>query len=249
MSIDLNAFPPDVKLALIAVGEEFSSDDTFEQATQTLQALKTHGETLISHGWPFAEGQRLEAALGLLTEAGCGREQTQRKKKTLGIGLEGANRAGQTARGQGRTILTAAKGTLSRQGKTAAAAEVQAALDATANADTTGEELAQQVEKLAHALDPEVSSEAAAAAADRGGPATLKALRGVIITLRDVLKKTAARRSLEETQRLAQIDGIIVAICRRAHEVAEAASTALGDPAILDAFKLDKLEASRMHAR
>ena len=49
----------------------------------------------------------------------------------------------------------------------------------------------------------------------------------------------------EATQRLDHIDGIIIDICRRARDAAEAASKDLGDPAILKAFKLDKLYASR----
>jgi len=241
MSIDLAAFPPDVKLALIAAGEEFSSGDTFEQAGHTIEGLKKYADALIPHGWPLEEGARLEEAWGLLSEAGCGHEHAQKKKKTLGIGLQGANRAGQTVKAQARTVLTATKGTLLRLGKTAAATEVQNALDATAGTDKTGEELAQQLDLLGNALDPDISPDAADASIDRSGPATLKPLRGVAVTLRDVLHKTTASRTQDETHRLAQIEGIIIGICRRALDVAEAASKALGDPAILAAFKLDKL--------
>ncbi len=245
MSIDLNAFPPDVKLALIAVGEEFSSDDTFEQAAQTLQGLKKYVDALIPCGWPPLEGKRLEEAWGLLSEAGCGREQARSRRKTLGIGLAGANRAGQTVRTQGRSILTSTKGALLRKGKTTAAAEVQTTLDATADAEKSGEDLAKQLDQLADALDPEKTIEVAAAAEDRGGPATLKPLRSVAVTLREIVlkSKTTVHKTPEEAQRLAQIDGIIVGICRRARDVAEAASNELGDPAILEAFKLDKLYA------
>jgi hypothetical protein len=250
MAIDLNAFPPDVKLALIAVGEEFSSDDTFEQAAHTLQGLKEYVDTLIPFGWPPSEGTRLEDALGLLSEAGCGLAHAQAKKKTLGIGLAGANRAGQTVRTQGRAILTSAKSVLSRQGKTTAATEVQSVLDATAEAGKTGEDLAMQLDQLADAIDPEKAPEAATAASDRGGPATLKPLRSVSVTLREVVfkSKNTVHRTPEEAQRLAQIDGIIVAICRRARDVAEAASKELGNPAILAAFQLDKLYPPRSSA-
>jgi hypothetical protein len=60
-----------------------------------------------------------------------------------------------------------------------------------------------------------------------------------------VLRKPTVRGTPEETQRLDQIDGIIIDICRRARDAAVAASKHLGDPAILKAFKLDKLYAAR----
>ncbi len=53
------------------------------------------------------------------------------------------------------------------------------------------------------------------------------------------------RGTPEATQRIDHIDGIIIAICRRGRDAAEAASKDRGDPAILKAFKLDKLYGSR----
>ena len=96
------------------------------------------------------------------------------------------------------------------------------------------------------ALNPAKAPEAAAAAADRGGPETLSPLRAAALAIRDaVLRKPTGRGTPEETPRLDQIDGIILDICRRARDAAVAASKHLGDPAIVKAFKLDKLYASR----
>ena len=57
-------------------------------------------------------------------------------------------------------------------------------------------------------------------------------------------RKPTVRGTPEETQRLNQIDGIIIDICRRSRDAAKAASKDRGDPAILKAFKLDKLYTS-----
>jgi predicted transcriptional regulator len=246
MAINLDAFPPDVKLALISAGEEFSSDDTFAQATQTLQGLEKYADTLRAYGLPLSDTARLGEARDLLSESGYGRNQARSKKKTLGIGLDDANRAGRTARIRGRSILTSTKSALSEQGKTTFATEVQAALDATADSEKIGEDLAKQLDHLADAIDPARAPVVALAAADRGGQETLNPLRNAAAALREAVKrKPTVRGTPEETQRLDQIDGIILEICRRAREAAEAASKDLGDPAIRKAFKLDKLYASR----
>ncbi len=242
MTIDLDAFPADIKLALIDVGESFGSDETFAQATQTLQGLAKYADTVRLYGLPLSDGKLLEEARDLLSEAGYGRNEAKGKKKSLGIGLEDANRAGRTARIRGRSVLTSTKSELSRQAKTEAATRAQTTLDATTDSALEGEALARQLDQLADAIDPQKAPEASAAAADRGGPETLSPLREASTALREaVKKKPTVRGTPAEAQRLDQIDGIIVDICRRGRDAAEAASKDLGDPAILKAFKLDKL--------
>ena len=250
MAIDLNAFPPDVKLALITVGEDFGSNETFAQATQTLQGLEKYAETVRLYGFPLSDRQVLEEARTLLSDAGYGRNQAKGTKRSLGAGLEEANRVGRTARIRGRSVVTSTMSALSQQGKTAAATHVQTTLTATTDSTQEGEELAKQLDHLADTLDPQKAPEAAAAAADRGGPETLAPLRSAAAVLREaVKKKPTVRGTPVETQRLDQIDGIIVDICRRGRDAAEAASKDLGDPAILKAFKLDKLYPWRSGAK
>jgi len=242
MTIDLDAFPPAVKLALIDVGENFGSDDTFAQATKTGQALVKYGDTLRLYGLPPSDIKRLDEARDFLSEAGYGRDLAKSQKKTLGAGLEEANRAGRTARIRGRSILTSTKSALSEQGHAEAAIQVQTTLDATTDSEKIGEELAKQLDSLADAIDPSKAPAAAKASSDRGGPEALDPLRLAAMTLREaVKKKPLVRGTPEETQRLNQIDGIIIDICRRGRDAAKAASKDLGDPAIFKAFKLDKL--------
>ena len=152
MAINLDAFPPDVKLALISAGEEFSSDDTFAQATQTGQGLEAYAATLKAYGLPLSDTARLGEARALLSESGYGRNQARSKKKTLGIGLDDANRAGRTARIRGRSILTSTKSALSEQSKTTFATDVQTTLDATADSEKTGEETAPRPRGRGHGV-------------------------------------------------------------------------------------------------
>ena len=246
MTLDLDAFPPDVKLALIAVGEEYGSDATLAQATQTGQGLEKYADTLRLYGLPLSDAKRLAEARDLLSEAGYGRNQAKDQKKTLGVGLEDANHAGRTVRIRGRSILHSTRRALSEQGHTEAATQVQTTLDATADAAKVGEHLAQQLDALADAIDPQRSPTAAKAAADRGGPEAIEPLRLAAMTLREaVKKKPTVRGTPEATQRLNHIDGIIIDICRRARDAAKAAAKDRGDPALLKAFKLDKLYPSR----
>jgi hypothetical protein len=185
----------------------------------------------------------------LLSEAGYGRNLAKGTKQTLGIGLDEANRLGRTARIRGRSVLTSTKSALSQQGKAEAAAHVQTTLDATTDSEKTGEDLAKQLDHLADTIDPQKAPEAATAAADRGGPETLEPLRSAATALREAVKrKPTVRGTPEATQRIDQIDGIIIDICRRGRDAAEAASKDRGDPAILKAFKLDKLYGSRSGA-
>jgi hypothetical protein len=59
---------------------------------------------------------------------------------------------------------------------------------------------------------------------------------------------TAGRGTPAETQRLDQIDGIIVRLSRRARKTAVAAARALGNPALAHAFRLDQLYRTRASA-
>jgi hypothetical protein len=245
MALDLNAFPPDVKLALITSGERFSSDDTFAQSTQTMQALVKYDHTVKPYGLPLSDAIRLGEARGYLSAAGYGRNQAKSQKKSLGADFEDAQKAARKVRLRARSVLTSTKTGLLEQSETEAANEVQAALDATSNSESAGDDLAKQLDQLAAALDPNKAAKAAAVAADRGGPESATKLAAAATALRDTQKqKPAARGTPEETQRIDLIDGIIIDICRRAREAAKAAAKDLGDPAILKAFKLDKLYAS-----
>jgi hypothetical protein len=53
MPLDLNAIAPAARARQIKLGQSFSSQDTLDQANQTLAALVEHGQTLSTYGsWP-----------------------------------------------------------------------------------------------------------------------------------------------------------------------------------------------------
>lgn len=242
MALDLDSFPPAVKLALIASGEGFSSDDTYAQANQTLQALDKYGDTLTVFGFPPSDKLRLGDGRDALSAYGFGRNLAKSKKKTLGAELDDAQKAARTLRLRGRSVLGSTRSRLLEQSEAEAANAIQAVLESTSDSDKHGEDLAKQLDALAAPLDPLKTPLVAAAASDRGGPETLAKLVTAAATLRTAKNsKPTQRGTPDETQRIDQIDGLIIDICRRARDAAEAASKELGDPALLKAFKLDKL--------
>jgi hypothetical protein len=186
----------------------------------------------------------------MLSEAGFGRNQAKAKKKTLLVSLDDAERLARPARLRGRSVLNTAGRILLKQSQTAAFNVVQVVLDATADSEKQGEELAKQLDQLGAALDAAKEPIIAAAAASCGGPETHAALTNAGAAIRDALKKKpTVLGTPEETQRIDLIDGVIIDICRRARDAAESASKESGDPALLKAFKLDKLYASRLSAK
>jgi hypothetical protein len=250
MPIDFSTYPPELKLALLADGEAFGSEDTYNQATQTLQGLEKYASVLQPHGLPLDDTATLGEARDMLSAAGFGRNQAKAKRKTLLVGLDDAERLARPVRLRGRAVLSTVARILLKQSQTEPFNVVQTVLDATSDSAKQGEELAKQLDQLGATLDAAKEPIIADAAASCGGPETHAALTTAGAAIRDALKKKpTVLGTPEETQRIDLIDGVIIDICRRARDAAESASKESGDPALLKAFKLDKLYASRLSAK
>ena len=237
--MDPNQLPPDFKAELIAVGERFSSEDTYNQANDTLDACVKYGSMIAPHGFSDSDRQDLATVRDLLSAAGVGREQAKEQKKKKSAGAGDALKEARTARIRGRAVLQATYDQLRRGGAKEAAQVAKVVLDATASADSVGEELAGVLDRIAAALS---DASVAPAAAGRGGPETVKALSDAALALRGVTQLGAHKRGTPaETQWLDLLDGLVVGYVRSARDAAESASKALGDRAMLEAFKLDRL--------
>ncbi|MDI1444181.1 hypothetical protein [Polyangium sp. 6x1] len=246
MTIDLDKIPKARRLKLIALGEQFGSQDTLDQANQTLAAYEKHGAQVKTSGFGSKHASGLADARDGLLSAGVGREAAKGKKKVTGEAYVKAYSQATTARLSARAVLAGVKEDLEASEEPAIAealATVTAALRQTRSAAKKAEPLAQQ---LALLVDTLKHLEVAAVAAEQGGPEALSDLQASIPTLRKADQEDVGVRGTPvETETLDLLDGIIVELVRRARRAALAASKRLGNPAMAEAFKLDKLYRSK----
>ena len=243
MPLDLDAIAPAARAKQIKLGQGFSSQDTLDQANQTLAALVEHGATLALYGFVARDTQQLTDARDLLVAAGVGREAARGKNKVMSQTLVDAIKNGQSSRLRARAILVSVQEDLEDLGVVDAERTVKTALQQTASAADTAEGLATQLEILRQTLThPDITG----AANERNGQDAVTALQGAGTGLRAADQNRAGVRGTPaETQRLDQIDGIIVRLSRRARKAAVVAGRDLGNPALAHAFRLDRLYRTR----
>jgi hypothetical protein len=242
MAIDLSTIPEPLRKRLIKLGEQYGSQDTLDQANQTLGAYAKHAKTL--PGFSAKDAKRLEEARDALLEAGVGRDAVKGAKKATGKAYVEAVRQAQAARLSARALLASAHEDLeesSASGAREAEGKASAALALTRVGPTKAEPLAQQLAQLVAALkDPAV------AAASEGAAEAVGALEAAIQALRQVDQADVARRGTQaETETLDLLDGVIVRLTRRARRAAGAAARLGGNPSLAQAFQLDKLYRSK----
>jgi hypothetical protein len=244
MSIDLDKFPQPLRIKLIKLGEQFGSQDTLDQANQTLGAYAKHEKVL--QGFSTKDAKRLTDARDGLVDAGVGRDTAKGTKKVTGKAYVDAVSQAQTARLSARVVLASAQEELEESsdvGAEEAERKAAAALSLTRLAPSKAEPLAKQLSQLLAALKEPV---VAAAAAEHDAKEAVAALEKAIAALRSADQKdVGARGTPVETERLDLLDGLIVRLTRRARRAAAAAAKRLGNPALVDEFKLDKLYRSK----
>jgi hypothetical protein len=81
VALDLEAFPAAVRATQIRLGEQFGSQDTLDQANQTLTGYAAYGAALAGAGFVAPDAERLTEARDLLMDAGVGRETARGQKK------------------------------------------------------------------------------------------------------------------------------------------------------------------------
>lgn len=246
MLLDLNAFPAPVRAQQIQIGQQFGSKDTLDQANQTLKAYAVGGEALAGFGFTVADAERLAAARALLIDAGVGRETARGQKKVTSRTYTEALTAAQAARLSARVILAGAEADLEESatsGDEEAARIVGTVLRQTRVAGDRAESLAQQLDQIASALQHKAVE---GIAKPRGGAEAVARLTATAAALRKADQDDAGIRGTHaETQRLHQIDGIIVRLVRRARKAALAVARATANPALAEEFRLEKLYQSR----
>lgn len=246
MAINLDKIPKFRRLKLIALGQQFGSQDTLDQANQTLSAYAKHAAQLTLLGFAAQHATELTEARDGLEQAGVGREEAKGKKKVTAEAYVEAFLLGTTSRIRTRAVLVGVKEDFEgREDDAAVEAQriLSAALRQTRAAAKNAEPLAQQLALLAGVLkNPVIAGEASG----QGGPEALADVEAAIVALRKADQEDVGGRGTPmETQTLDLLDGIIVQQVRRARRAAVAAAKQTGNPALVDAFKLDKLYRSK----
>ena len=243
MALDLDAFPAKVRLKQINLGRGFGSEDTLAQANQTLLAHGKYAAAVAADGFVAADATRLAEARDGLIAAGVGREAAKGEKKTTSKAYVAAMNAAQTVRLSARSILEGARDDLEEAGDEATADGVTTLLDATKASPDLAEPMAVQVDLLRGKLE-EATVKAKSDA--RGGVGAAGKLVAAAAALRKADgEDTGGVGTPAETQRLDQLDGIIIGLVRKARRAGVAAGKRLGDPALAGGFRLDKLYARR----
>ncbi len=243
MTLELNQFSSQARARQIALGRRFGSGDTLNQANQTLASYHKHGPALAAYGFHPKDAERLTDARDMLSAAGVERGSARGSKSINSKVLADAMRRAQGVRLRARVVLSSIQEDLEEVGADAAERSVAGLLQMTAVAGDTAESLATQLDLIA---DLFAQPAVAQAATERGVADIVTAIERISSELRDADQKSATVRGTpEETQRLDQLDGIIVRLTRRARKAALAAARELSDPALAHAFKLNQLYRSR----
>jgi hypothetical protein len=242
MAIDPKSIPQALRKKLIQLGEQYGSQDTLDQANQTLGAYARHGQAL--PGFSAKDAKRLEEARDGLVEAGVGRDAAKGAKKVTGKAYADAIHLAQSARLSARAVLASAQEDLEEDSAPEAqeaARRASAALALTRLASSKAEPLAKQLTLLVATLkDPPLTAVA------EGAAQAITALEAATSALRQADQSDVARRGTPaETETLDLLDGIIVRLTRRARRAAGAVARQAGNPALAQAFQLDKLYRSK----
>ncbi|MDI1446314.1 hypothetical protein [Polyangium sp. 6x1] len=239
MALDVKSLAPEARAAFIKDGERFSSEDTLDQANQTLNAYLIHGSRLAPFGFVPEDAAELKDARDALIEAGVGRESKRISKKIDTAAHAAAMRDGQGIRLRARSVLAGSKRALLLAGQTAWVQKIDAVLDQDSAAADDAEKLAKQLDALQALLKEPLIADFAQ---NRGGPQALQDLGAQAQTLRETAKTKAEPRGTPvETETLDLLDGIIASLTRTAREAADAAARELAEPAIATAFELSAL--------
>jgi hypothetical protein len=249
MPLNLDTFPAEVRAKQITLGRRFSSSETLEQAKLTLNAIDKYGSLLAAEGFSTADRQRLLEARDLLVAAGVGRQTARAGRKSANRAYAQAFEDAKTERLRARTILENTMAALRDFNDAASIAAVQAiapVLEQTSALPEDSEGLATQLNVLGTMLKRETVSEEAG---ERGGTEAQAALTTTSAALRAMdQQSTLPAGTPAETQRLDQIDGIIVDVVRRARKAAISAARRRADPALARAFQLRALYPNRAEA-
>ncbi|AKT40462.1 hypothetical protein [Chondromyces crocatus] len=244
MTFDPATLSPHARAKYIRVGTHYSSHDTVAQAGATLLALAKHAPQLIDYGFSQTDALLLEQARDALIAGEVTRtartNQLRRDRRAYADAIHQAKHH----RAAARTILLAVTTALRADGAPEDLERLATTtLQQTSRLPRTRGLALQLHAHLALLLATFQTPDITTAALYRGGPAIVTALAVTLTTLTTSLEHRSENlSSLEETEHLNLLDGIIVTLARQARRAARHAGRALGTPVIADAFTLRLLD-------
>ncbi len=249
MAFDLDSVPVSSRASYIKTGRDFGTGDTIAQANITLDGHARFGAAIAAYGFGPTQAEQLADLRDLARAVLATRSGTVMTNKQTRIDARDALKKGKAARAQARVVLEAAHADASDapEGQTeplrATLGEVAQALGFTRSSGDDKQRLAQQLGSLKAALErPGLAPFTAAI----GGPEALAALDAALAGLSPVLDlPPGTAGSPADTERLDLVDGLIVALCRRARRAARLAAQARAEPSLAKAFELDGLYPKR----
>ncbi len=249
MSTDLSKINAVKREQFIRLGVQFGSQDTLNQANQTIDAAKSHADILKLYGFGAKQIQDLVDARDGLQEHGVGREAAKGQKKVNGLAYVASMNAAETQRVIARTLLLGAMEDIEGSANPAEIAAEQRARSALVQTSVAAEKAEPLAHQLALLLDALKEPTLAALCSGMGGPEALAGVEAAIAGLRKADQEDVGVRGTPvETAALDTLDGIIVSLARRARRAAVAAAKTTGNAALVSAFRLDKLYKGRAAA-
>lgn len=240
--LNLDALSMHARTAYIEIGRQFGSEQTFQQANQTIKSLQDHRDALKPYGFIQKDEDKLELARTMLFNAGVGREGAKVVKKKLSQAQKDAFFEGRRQREKVRSVAEGIYDDVFETGgdeKLPLAREISTVLEQTSRAEDTPDKLAKQLKLFGTLFE---KKELAPYLKERGQEDIVKETNDVCGVLNTVSKEYSLRPGTpEHTERLDLLDGLIVRLARRAQRAAVVASKVMGQESIANAFKLTQL--------
>ncbi|NUN16452.1 MAG: hypothetical protein HUU55_22720 [Myxococcales bacterium] len=242
MGWKVETLTPEVRQRMHTIGRGFTSVQTRNQATATLQAYAQHKDTVTEYGFGPEMGEALQDNSNKLHNADLTKLNAKAGGKTTSVQLRQSVRKGKKVRRRAVGVLRSVADNLDQAGtkpETEAATDVRSTL---AKIVPTGDDVATLQTEL-EALEGAFAKPLVAEYAKKlGGPGTVVALQGATAELK---AKAAAHKKgapvHQEQEELDVVDGLVATLCRHARAAARAAAVDLEQPALAKAFELTHL--------
>ncbi|NUN14107.1 MAG: hypothetical protein HUU55_10785 [Myxococcales bacterium] len=239
---DSENLTPEVRRRMHGLGRQFTSEQTRNQATATLQAYAVHKDTIAEYGFGPEMGEALQSNSNKLQKADLTKLNAKAGGKNTSVQLRQSVRKAKKTRRRAVGVLRAVADNLDQAGtkpEAEAATEIRSTLEKIVPTGDDATSLQTELETLEGTFAKPLVAEHAK---NLGGPGTVVALQEAISELK--AKVAAHKKGVPlhmEQETLDVIDGLTATLCRHARAAARAAASDLEQPALAKDFELTHL--------